>query len=104
MPGKKRFDDQVAVVTGASSGLGRRLAVDLADAGATVVAIARSADALDELAARPDHRIIPAPGDVTDEAALTTMLRAIESEHGRIDVLVNAAGWEEATRVEAADV
>ena len=104
MPGKQRFEGEVAVVTGASSGLGRRLAVELAEAGATVVAIARSAAALDELAARTDHRIIPTPGDVDDEAGLTSMLRAIESEHRRIDVLVNAAGWEEATRVEAADL
>jgi len=104
MAGKKRYDGQVAVVTGASSGLGRRIAGDLADAGATVTAVARSADALDTLAAGHAGRIISRPCDVTDEVALTTLLRDAEAEHGRVDILVNAAGWEQATRVEAADV
>jgi NAD(P)-dependent dehydrogenase (short-subunit alcohol dehydrogenase family) len=104
MQTRKRFDDQVAVVTGASSGLGRRLAVDLADAGAQVVAIARSEGPLADLAARPGGRIRALPCDVTDETALAAALRSVETGHGRIDVLVNAAGWEQATRVEAADV
>ena len=104
MTNTKRFEGEVAVITGASSGLGRRLAIDLADAGARVVAIARSEAALAELAARPDGRIVARPCDVTDEPSLTAALHAIEEEHGRIDILVNAAGWEQATRVEAAEM
>lgn len=104
MSGNTRFDGQIAVVTGASSGLGRRIAGDLADAGATVVAVARTASALEALATRPVGRIISRPCDVDDESALTSMLRTVESDHGRIDILVNAAGWEQATRVEAADL
>lgn len=100
----KRYDAQVAVVTGASSGLGRRMALDLADRGATVVGVARSADRLDALAADSGARIVAAPCDVDDEAALASLLASIEAERGRIDVLINAAGWEQATRVEEADV
>jgi len=100
----KRYDGEVAVVTGASSGLGRRLAIDLAEAGARVVAIARSETALAELAARPDDRILARPCDVADERAFAAALRSAEDDHGRVDILVNAAGWEQATRVEAADV
>lgn len=100
----ENWNDQVAVVTGASSGLGRRLALDLAERGATVVAIARSQAALEELADRGGPRVSARVCDVSDEAGFTTTLREIEQRWGRIDVLVNAAGWEEPTRVEATDV
>lgn len=100
----KRYDDQIAVVTGASSGLGRRLALDLADRGAVVVAVARSADALEALAAASQGRITAHPGDIDDEAAAAALLRSIEDERGRVDILVNAAGWEQPTRVEDADL
>lgn len=100
----KRYEAQVAVVTGASSGLGRRMALDLAGRGASVIALARSADRLDGLAASGNGRIVAAPCDVDDEAALASLLASVESDRGRIDVLINAAGWEQATRVEEADV
>jgi short-subunit dehydrogenase len=100
----KRYDDQIAVVTGASSGLGRRLALDLADRGATVVAVARSVDALEALTAAGRGGISARPGDVDDEGATAQLLRSIEEEHGRVDVLVNAAGWEQPTRVQDAEV
>ncbi len=100
----KRFEGQVAVVTGGSSGLGRRLALDLADRGATVVAIARSTAALEQVAATSDGRVVAAPCDVSDEPALAALLGAVEAERGRIDILINSAGWEQPTRVEDADV
>lgn len=100
----KRYDGQTAVVTGASSGLGRRLALDLAARGASVVAVARSADALAALARARADRITAAPCDVNDEAALTTLLRRVDDERGGIDILVNGAGWEQPTNVAAADV
>ena len=100
----KRYDDQVAVVTGASSGLGRRLALDLADRGATVVAVARSADALEALATERPGRITARSCDIDDETAAQALLRSIEDEHGRVDILVNGAGWEQPTRVEDADL
>ena len=62
----------VALVTGASSGLGRRFAVTLAAAGATVVAAARRVERLDEVAAEINGnggRCVPVPLDVTDPGA-----------------------------------
>lgn len=100
----KRYDGQISVVTGASSGLGRRLATDLAQRGAMVIGIARSADALLDLAGGSGGRIVALPCDVDDEVALADALRSVESDHGQIDILVNAAGWEQATKVEDAEV
>jgi short-subunit dehydrogenase len=100
----RRYDDKVAVVTGASSGLGRRLALDLVERGATVVAVARSEAALAELADGSAGRITAAPCDVSDESAVTDLLAGIERDRGRVDVLVNAAGWEQATRVETQEL
>jgi len=85
----------VCVVTGASSGLGRRFALDLAAAGAVVVGIARRQGLLDELEGQLKART---PGsstrrcDVSDTDAFAAVLAEVEKEHGRIDVLVNDAG------------
>jgi NAD(P)-dependent dehydrogenase (short-subunit alcohol dehydrogenase family) len=87
------YRQAVAVVTGASSGLGRRLALDLAASGATVVAVARRAGPLEELA-RTRPGIVASPLDVTDLTAWSALLEEVEREHGRVDVLVNAAGIE----------
>ncbi|MFZ6005645.1 MAG: SDR family NAD(P)-dependent oxidoreductase [Actinomycetota bacterium] len=99
-----RYDGHVAVVTGASSGLGRRLALDLADRGAAVVGVARSRDALERLADESKGTIDPAACDVSDEAAISTLLADIERQRGSVDVLVNSAGWAEPTKVEQADL
>lgn len=80
------FREQVAVVTGASSGLGRRLAVDLAAAGAHVIALARREDRLREL--RLDYRVC----DLSDVASYVALLADIERVHERIDILLNVAG------------
>lgn len=80
------YREQIAVVTGASSGLGRRLALDLAAHGATVIAVARREDRLRELGCA--YRVL----DVADVDGVTRMLEDIEREHGRIDILLNVAG------------
>jgi NADP-dependent 3-hydroxy acid dehydrogenase YdfG len=98
----RRFDRTVAVVTGASSGIGRRLAIDLAVRGATVIGLARRAGALEETA-RVMHQTSPASEalrcDVSDIEGFTAELADVERRHGRIDVLVNDAGIEEPTPV-----
>jgi short-subunit dehydrogenase len=81
-------------ITGASSGIGRELAVVLSKAGVKVSVSARSVDALDALAA--EHNGIDGyPLDVTDEDATARTVTAIETERGPIDLAVlNAGFWE----------
>ena len=81
----------MALVTGASSGLGARFARVLAAAGAEVVVAARRGDALEELARECDGRIVPVAGDITSSAHRETLLSRV-AEFGRLDVLVNNAG------------
>jgi uncharacterized protein len=87
--------DQVAVVTGASSGLGRQLALDLAGAGAVVTGLARRSDLLASLA-HEMQRTSPQSGvavlDVARTEEFLALLDSVEERHGRIDVLLNVAG------------
>lgn len=86
------LDGQVAIVTGASSGLGDRFARVLHGAGATVVAVARRTDRLEALAAELGDRILPLPADVADPEATAEVVATTMDRFGRIDVLVNNAG------------
>lgn len=86
---------QVAVVTGGTSGIGRALSLGLAEAGADVVATARSRDAVESTAAeieRRGRRALRAVCDVTDRGSLERLLAEIVAAFGRIDILVNCAG------------
>ena len=103
------LDGQVALVTGASRGIGRDLVVALARAGASVAAAARDTDALDELCsdvASEGHRAMPVPLDVRDLGAIERAVGGIRDELGGLDILVNNAGlgWNQpATEVTEAE-
>ena len=98
-----RLDGQVAVITGASSGLGHRFARVLHAARATVVVVARRADRLEELVATlPGSSAVVADLSVADDRARVAA-EAID-RHGRIDVLVNNAGVGHKVAVEDEDL
>lgn len=82
---------RVAVVTGASSGIGEATARRLARLGMTVVAAARRRDLLERLAAEQPG-IVPATVDVTDTASVDELAAAVRDEHGACHALVNNAG------------
>ncbi len=90
-----RLDDRVAIVTGASSGLGVAFARALAEAGADVVLGARRVDRLEETAAlvrAAGRRAVTVATDVADPDSCQALVEAATSELGRVDVLVNNAG------------
>jgi 3-oxoacyl-[acyl-carrier protein] reductase len=89
--------DRIALVTGGSRGIGRAICLALARRGATVVACARSQDALQDLVAEAQKRELPGVVDprvldVCDRAAIDTLVDEIGSKYSRIDILVNNAG------------
>ncbi|MEB3050947.1 glucose 1-dehydrogenase [Mycolicibacter sp. MYC123] len=92
---KFRMDGRVAVVTGASSGLGVYFARAFAEAGADVVLAARRVDKLAgaaELVAATGRTALPVATDVADPDAATAMVQAAMERFGRVDVLINNAG------------
>lgn len=91
----KTFQDKTVVVTGASSGIGRALALRLADQGAWIALAARDAQRLDALAEecrRRGGKAIAGPTDVTDEAQCKALVERAVAEFGRLDMLINNAG------------
>jgi NAD(P)-dependent dehydrogenase (short-subunit alcohol dehydrogenase family) len=81
---------RVALVTGASSGIGERTALRLREAGFEVYAVARR---VERMAALADAGVHVLAMDVTDDASMTSGVARIVEEQGRIDVLVNNAGY-----------
>ena len=91
----ERLDGTVALVTGASSGIGEATARVLAGRGAAVALMARRTDRLEQLAeriAKDDGRALVVGGDVTDRAEAREAVDRTVSELGRLDTLVNNAG------------
>jgi NAD(P)-dependent dehydrogenase (short-subunit alcohol dehydrogenase family) len=88
-------NQQVAVVTGAGSGIGRQVALGLLDRGWRVALAGRREDALREtLDGAPDARGrgVVAPADVTDRESVRALFGRVREELGRVDLLVNNAG------------
>lgn len=93
----RSYEGRIAVVTGASSGLGRRIALELADRGAVVTGIARSESRLAGVGEQL-QKVSPGSGtrpcDVSDTDRYAALLAEIEADRGRVDVLVSSAGME----------
>ena len=88
--------DRVAVVTGASSGIGAGLAAMLADEGAQVVLAARRGEGLERVAAgirRAGGVAVPVVADLADDDSMARLLTRTTAELGPVDVLVNNAGF-----------
>ena len=86
---------KVAIVTGASKGLGRAMAIGLAQAGATVAVVSRTKNLIEDTAAeiiRNGGDAIAVPTDVTSEEDIERMTAVVFEKFGRIDILVNNAG------------
>ena len=90
-----RLDNKVALITGASHGIGEGLAVAFAEAGADVVLAARSVDDLERVSRRVEslgRRALVVPTDVSDLSAIQSMVDIAVGSMGSIDVLANVAG------------
>jgi len=91
----RQLQDKVAIVTGASNGIGRAIAETFAAEGAKTVLVARRAELLDEVAAGIEANggtALPVPADLTSEQQIVALFDRAVKIYGRLDVLVNNAG------------
>ena len=97
-----KLKDKVAVITGASSGIGRATALALAAAGAKVACVARrkpELDALvDEISSKHQTEALAIPIDITEPGAATTIVSQVEATLGPIDILINNAATHKFSR------
>ena len=89
------FQNQVVIITGASSGIGKSLALLLADQGAKMAIAARRANRLEQVATEcrsRGSRMLAIPTDVSDETQCKQLIEKTVAEYGRLDMLINNAG------------
>jgi len=91
-----KLDDKVAIVTGAGQGIGRAIAEKLAAEGATVVVTDVNESTAKETAEAIGTGAVGIHTDVTSRESVNAMVERVKNELGRIDVLVNNAGWDKA--------
>ncbi len=89
---RESWEGKTVWITGASSGIGRCLAVDLANMGAVVIVSARSVSKLNDLAKISPQKILPLPLDVSDESLVDQAREQLSSRVESIDVAILAAG------------
>jgi NAD(P)-dependent dehydrogenase (short-subunit alcohol dehydrogenase family) len=102
-----RLDQQTALVTGAASGIGRRIATGLAEAGASVACLDLPSAGLEEVVdeiERIGRRALAVPADVTDTADLSAAVQRTEAELGPLRLAVNSAGIANAAAAEEMEV
>jgi 2-hydroxycyclohexanecarboxyl-CoA dehydrogenase len=95
---EQEFAGQLAVVTGAASGIGRAVALKLAGAGARVIAADRDADGAARTAHHAPGAITPLTFDLTEPDTIAALRDEVLADHGAPAVLVNAAGWDRIER------
>ena len=83
---------RLALVTGASRGIGRQIALGLLDAGHTVIAVSRTSFDTNGLSSTQKSSIISLNGDVSDHLFIDKLQRQITKDYGTVQILVNAAG------------
>ena len=89
------LDGKLVLVTGATRGIGKAIAITLGEAGATVIGTATSASGAEEISKIFDDNKIPGQGmklDVTDNNQISNLIKNISEDFGSIDILVNNAG------------
>jgi NAD(P)-dependent dehydrogenase (short-subunit alcohol dehydrogenase family) len=95
-----KLNGKIAVVTGASSGIGLAIAKRFVDEGAFVFITGRRQAQLDEAATLIGKNVAPIRGDVTIEADLDRLFQAVKAKEGRLDILVTSSGISEHSSLE----
>jgi 3-oxoacyl-[acyl-carrier protein] reductase len=91
-----RLEGKVALVTGAASGIGRGIATRFAAEGAAVTILDNDEEGLEETAAQIGGSVFREPADVTDSARVRSIVEAMVSRHGRLDIVSHNAGVDQA--------
>lgn len=90
------LQDKIAIVTGASQGIGKTLAYTLAEAGVHVALVSRTQSALEAVAEEIEalgRRALVVPTDLRNVPEIRKMVRRVHEHYGRIDILINNAAW-----------